>query len=117
MKKVIITLFVFFIVFAISCDKNDEETQIFNFEVNPKGETQVSIDWEDISDAESIRFTIDTDSNLIDSVVVSEITTETNTITLDGLDPVTDYLLKIEVERSGEILWSEIQEFTSFYTV
>jgi len=117
MKKVISILLVLIIPIAIACDKDDEETQIFNFEVNPKGETQVSIDWEHISDAETIRFTIDTDSNFMDPVVVSEITTETNTITLDGLDPVTDYLLKIEVERSGEILWSEIQEFTSFYTV
>ncbi|PLX11998.1 MAG: hypothetical protein C0597_14195 [Marinilabiliales bacterium] len=117
MKKIIFILLVLFISIAFACDKDDEETQIFNFEINPLGETQVSIDWEDISDAETIRFTIDTDSNFMNPVVVSEINTDNNSITLEGLEPVTDYVVKIEVDKSGQLLWSEIKEFTSFYTL
>jgi len=117
MKKIISIVLVLIILIALACETDDEGTQVFSFELKPKEETKLYIEWEDISDAETIRFTIDTDSSFLYPVVVSEINTENNCITLDGLEPVTDYVIKIEVENSGQLLWSEIKEFTSFYTV
>lgn len=118
MSKLIKYLVLVLLILNYSCEKEDNAVNYdFDFKIKPVGENQVTIEWEGITEGENIRFVIDTDSNFLTPVIDSEASTESNASTLSGLEPVTDYFIKIEVQKSNEVIWSNIEEFTSFYTV
>lgn len=113
-----ILIYVIVILIAISGCKKDEQTieTVYDFQITPKGEEEVVINWDEKEEGRTVKFTIATNSffnvNVIEKVVESSI----ESVTINGLSPLTNYFIKLEVFTDAKPIWSLIDEFTSSYT-
>lgn len=100
----------------ISCQKENPNQESFVFEITPVGETGVSVDWAEMNAFYTVRFLIDVEDLFDSPMIVKEVEASKKTIYMEGLSPLTKYNMRIEVWDEQEIIWSEIESFTSLYT-
>ena len=115
MRYTAIGITVFLILNA--CQKEQAEVPSYEFNIDQEGESSVHLSWSDIEAGNNLRIVVDETDDFDSPVLTREPEASLESITLDGLSPMTDYFMRIEVRKDQETTWSEDFEFsTSYYS-
>lgn len=115
MQKYIYVILILLTIFGCKKDADPVET-VYNFQITPKGEEEVVISWLEKELGRTVKFTIATNALFTINVIEKEIETLAESLTINGLSPLTNYFIKIEVLSNTQTIWSQVGAFTSSYT-
>lgn len=116
-RQKILSLVLILMALAGCVKKEDNGDTDYNFQLTPRGESEVLISWSEEQMGRRVNFTLASTADFSEIISQTELEAAEESVVLDGLSPLKNYFLKIEVFGGIAVIWSQDVDFTSGYTM